>query len=431
MVDPVPPGHLLVLRPRRPDPTPPARAFPPSRARRSRGRPSISPLVGAVSLIAAALLLVAQSAAATQASYQIATLKQEQARLNAEHDQLLAQLAGDRAANRVATAAQQLGLSHPSRWQYIRATGSPIALRPRPANPGRSGVWDGVLAPLLQLSAADIQVKLATTRQFVYLARRVPSSVAQQLDAMRLPGIGKVAETQRSYVDGGVAGTSLAANLLGFANDEGQGNYGVEGYYNKTLAGQAGFEATVRDLANPPIVLSDRPRRDPVNGMTLQLSLDSTIQVVAERALADGGQKYQAGSGSLIITEPATGRLVAWADVPSYNANPFATTPTAQFIHPIVSSLYEPPSVMKVVTLSGALDDHAITPDTPFNETGVAVVGGVAIRNCDNKAHGNVTMTQILQNSLHVGAIKAQQLEGAGPFYQYLHKVGIGAATGF
>src|SRR5207245_9441112 len=104
------------------------------------------------------------------------------------------------------------------------------------------------LGPLLQLSAADILTKLATARQFVYLARRVPSSVAHQLDALRLPGIGKVAETQRSYVDGGVAGTSLAANLLGFANDEGQGNYGVEGFYNTTLAGQPGFEATVRDL---------------------------------------------------------------------------------------------------------------------------------------------------------------------------------------
>src|SRR5205814_1853622 len=179
------------------------------------------------------------------------------------------------------------------------------------------------LAPLLQLSAADIQVKLATSRQFVYLARRVPSSVA------------------------------------------------------------------------------------------LQLSLDSTIQVVAERALADGVQKYQAESGSLIIMEPATGRIVAWADVPSYNANQFATTPTAQFIDPIVSSLYEPGSVMKVVTLSGALDDRAITPETRFNETGVAVVGGVAIRNWDNRAHGNVTMTQVLQNSLNVGAIKAQQMEGA------------------
>ena len=286
------------------------------------------------------------------------------------------------------------------------------------------------LAPVLGLSAADIQVKLAANRKFVYLARRVTALVARQLDGLKLPGIGKIAETQRAYVDGGVAGTSLAANLLGFANDEGTGNYGVEGYYNKLLHGQDGFEATVRDLANRPIVLSDRQRRDPINGAALQLSLDGTIQVVAERALADGVQKYQAESGSLIIMEPATGRIVAWADVPSYDANEFATTSTAQFIDPIVSNLYEPGSVMKVMTLAGALDVHAITPDTRFNETGVAVVGGVAIRNWDNKAHGNVTMTQVLQNSLNVGAIKVQQMEGADRFYQYLQRFGIGSRTG-
>src|SRR5207237_7757805 len=193
------------------------------------------------------------------------------------------------------------------------------------------------LAPVLQLTPDKLQAKLATTRQFVYLARRVPASVAQQLDSLRLPGIGKIAETQRSYVDGGVAGTTLAANLRGCANDEGKGNYGIEGYYDNVLAGRPGFEATVRDLANQPIVLSDRQRRDPANGSTLQLSLDGTVQVVAERALADGVQKYQAQSGSLIIMEPATGRIVAWADVPSYNANNFATTPTARFIDPIVS----------------------------------------------------------------------------------------------
>ena len=146
MVEPLPPGHLLVLRPRRPDPTPPARAFPPSRARRSRGRPSISPLVGALSLVAAALLLVAQSAAATQASYQITTLKQERARLSAEHDQLQSQIAADRAANRVATAAQQLGMSHPGRWQYAIGADSPIALGPMPAKQGRPGAWERVLA---------------------------------------------------------------------------------------------------------------------------------------------------------------------------------------------------------------------------------------------------------------------------------------------
>ena len=161
MIEPLPPGHLLVLRPRRPDPTPPARAFPPSRARRSRGRPSISPLVGALSLVAAALLLVAQSAAATQASYQIAALKQEQARLTAEHDQLQAQLAGDRAANRVATAAQQLGLSHPGRWQYVHATDSPIALGPGPADSGPRRIWDGVLAVLSVVTGRPLDASAA------------------------------------------------------------------------------------------------------------------------------------------------------------------------------------------------------------------------------------------------------------------------------
>ncbi|HEY9286996.1 MAG TPA: penicillin-binding protein 2 [Candidatus Dormibacteraeota bacterium] len=286
------------------------------------------------------------------------------------------------------------------------------------------------LAPILQLTPDDIMTKLATTRKFVYLARRMPAAVGQQLDNLRLPGIGKVAETQRAYVDGGVPGTSLAANLLGFANDNGVGNYGIEGYYDKVLHGQDGFEATVRDLANQPIVLSDRQRRNPVDGMTLQLSLDSTIQVVAERALADGVQKYQADSGSLIIMEPTTGRIVAWADVPTYNANQFATTDTALFRDPVVSDLYEPGSVMKVVTLSGALDDHAITPDYRFNETGTAVVGGYAIHNWDGRTHGMVTMTQVLENSLNVGAIKAEQLEGPANFYQYLQRFGIGTSTG-
>ena len=286
------------------------------------------------------------------------------------------------------------------------------------------------LAPILQLTPDDIMAKLATTRKFVYLARRMPAAVGQQLDNLRLPGIGKIAESQRAYVDGGVSGASLAANLLGFANDNGVGNYGIEGYYDKLLRGQDGFEATVRDLANEPIVLSDRQRRNPVDGMTLQLSLDSTIQVMAERALADGVQKYQAESGSLIIMEPTTGRIVAWADVPSYNANQFATTDTALFRDPIVSDLYEPGSVMKVVTLSGALDDHAITPDYRFDETGTAVVGGYAIHNWDGRAHGMVTMTQVLENSLNVGAIKAEQLEGPSNFYQYLQRFGIGTSTG-
>jgi len=162
MVEPFPPGHLLVLRPRRPDPTPPARAFPPSRARRSRGRFPISPLAGAVALLSAALLLVGASAAATQASYQIASLKIEQARLTTEYDQLQAQLAADQAANRVANAAQQLGMAHPNRWQYLSSAGSPIALGSQPADQSHRGIWANVLAVLDSVIGRPLSASAST-----------------------------------------------------------------------------------------------------------------------------------------------------------------------------------------------------------------------------------------------------------------------------
>jgi stage V sporulation protein D (sporulation-specific penicillin-binding protein) len=286
------------------------------------------------------------------------------------------------------------------------------------------------LAPVLQMDRADVLQRLSSLKKFVYLKRRVSAGVAQQLDGLQLAGVGKIEETQRTYVDGGLPGTSLAANLLGFVTVDGQGNYGIEGYYNRLLAGQDGFESTVRDLTNRPIVLSDRQRRDPINGVTLQLGIDSAIQVVAERALADGVRKYQAESGSVIVMNSKTGEVVAWADVPTYDANQFGVTDGTLFRDPIVSDLYEPGSVMKVVTLSGALDDHAITPDYRFYESGVAQVGGYAIRNWDDRAHGWVTMTYVLEQSLNVGAIKAQQLEGAQKFYTYLQRFGIGTRTG-
>jgi hypothetical protein len=147
MVEPLPPGRLLVLRPRRPDPTPPARTSPPSRARRSRVRFTSQPIAAGLVVLGAALVLVAQSAAATQQSYQISALKQEQVRLLAERDDLQARLAQARAANRVNAAALALGLNRPSRWQYVHGTQSPIALLPRPTL-ARGGVWTGVLAIL-------------------------------------------------------------------------------------------------------------------------------------------------------------------------------------------------------------------------------------------------------------------------------------------
>jgi len=271
---------------------------------------------------------------------------------------------------------------------------------------------------------------LASGKQFAYVAKRVSKTVADRLSALQLPSVGLEPEQQRSYLPGAVAGTSLAANLLGFVNYQGQGQYGVEGYYDKALGGADGYETTYRDLAGNQIVLGSRTQKPAINGANLTLTIDSDIQFAAEQAIASGVQAAHGESGSVLIMDPHTGGIIAWADYPSYDANRFATTDVGKFQDPMVSYLYEPGSVMKVVTLSGALQSHAITPSTTINDPGYINVGGYTIHDWDLANHGTVTMTRVLDDSLNVGAIRAMQMEGPQAFYSNLRAFGFGQPSG-
>jgi cell division protein FtsI/penicillin-binding protein 2 len=270
---------------------------------------------------------------------------------------------------------------------------------------------------------------LASGAKFAYIARRFSKDKADVLKAMLLPGVGLEEEQQRAYLPS-IANSSLAANLLGFVNYDGQGQYGIEGYYQKQLAGTPGYISSYRDLANREIVLGTHTHKDPVNGSDIVLSVDSDIQYAAEQALADGVKRDRAESGSVLIMDPNTGGIVAWADYPSYNANNFAQTPASAFLDPISSSVYEPGSVMKVVTLSGAINAGAITPDMVINDPGFLYVGGYRISDWDHRNHGNITYTYVLEHSLNVGAMKAMQAEGHGSFYNYLQAFGLTRPSG-
>src|SRR5207244_4474364 len=113
-----------------------------------------------------------------------------------------------------------------------------------------------------------------------------------------------------------------------------------------------------------------RGQRSAVDGASLTLTIDADVQFAAEEALARGVRAAHAESGSVLIMDPHTGDILAWADYPSYDANHFVTTPVARFQDPMVSYLYEPGSVMKVVTLSGALENRAITPSSTIYDPG-------------------------------------------------------------
>ena len=289
------------------------------------------------------------------------------------------------------------------------------------------------LAAVLQLDPGAVLTQLQSSRMFVYLKRRVSSAVASRIDHLQLPGIGKIPETERTYVDGALPGTSLASDLLGFVNADGRGNYGVEGYYDHLLRGQDGFETTVRDLTGRPIVLSDRQRRDPVDGATLQLSLDSAIQVIAERALADGVARFQAESGSILIMEPRTGNILAAANNPTYNLTADEIyNPQRQDLYraKIITDQYEPGSTLKTIAMSAALDSGLVTPGTTMNDTGVAVVAGSVIHNWNGAANGTSSMTDVLIHSSNVGMTWVSGVLGADRLYEYLGRYGFGQPTG-
>jgi stage V sporulation protein D (sporulation-specific penicillin-binding protein) len=286
------------------------------------------------------------------------------------------------------------------------------------------------LSSVLGVDKAGLMQTLASGSKFAYVLRRFPKAQADQLRALKLPGVGLEAESQRSYLPGIAAGSSLAANLLGFVKYDGTGQYGLEEYYQKALAGTPGYISSYRDLANNEIVLGTHTHQDPVNGSDLVLSLDANVQYAAEQALADGVKKVNAESGSVLIMDPATGGIVAWADYPSYDANNFTHTDTALFKDNINSYLYEPGSVMKVVTLSGAINQGAITPSTVINDPGYLSVGGYRISDWDHRNHGNIDYTYVLEHSLNVGAMKAMLAEGHAACYGYLKGFGLTQASG-
>jgi cell division protein FtsI/penicillin-binding protein 2 len=285
------------------------------------------------------------------------------------------------------------------------------------------------VGPILGLGPGKVEELISRPGRFVYLAKGVGDQVRQRLQALGITGLGILVGEQRVYNASAVDGTSFAANLLGFVDHDGNGQYGLEQYYNALLRGVDGSESTLRDVAGNPIVLSQQDRRDPQDGRDLHLGLDSQVQYWAEQALAHGVVDSKSESGTLLVMDTHTGAIRAWADYPSFDANHYATAPYDVLKDQAISSLYEPGSVMKVVTFAGGLNNHAITPQTTINE-GPVSIGGYTIGDWDGRAHGTVTMQWVLDDSLNDGAIRVMQMEGQHSFYENLANFGIGAPTG-
>jgi len=293
-----------------------------------------------------------------------------------------------------------------------------------------------LLAPVLgQPAAALDNLFTAGTGHIsglVLVARRVPQAVGQQVQNLALPGIILDAEMRRYYPE-----SSIASQILGFVNENNQGTYGLEQYYDRVLSGKAGLRSALKDTAGNSIHLDTGQGLTAAgslvpshNGGDLHLTIDSTVQGLVEDDLQKAVHQHKADGGTIIVMDPRTGYVLGMASTPSFDPNHYWQGNPQSYTNPAIYDLYEPGSTFKIVTMAAGLDTHVITPQSAFMDTGTFKIADRTIHNWNGGGFGWETMTQVLQHSANVGAAWVAGNLGTQRFYTYVKRFHLGQPTG-
>ncbi|HEX6513569.1 MAG TPA: penicillin-binding protein 2 [Chloroflexota bacterium] len=283
------------------------------------------------------------------------------------------------------------------------------------------------LSALIDVSADTIEQRITDPNlQFVRLKTWVTPAVSQQIKAAHLAGIFLEPTTRRTYPQNG-----LAAHVLGFTNQDGEGQYGLEEFYNQALAGTPGHLQAEMDTAGRAINFSTPRQSSPArDGADLVTGVDAALQYIAERELSAAAKQHKASGGTVIIMEPHSGEIMALANVPSFDPNVYASFDAASFPDPAISKIYEPGSTFKIITMSIALAEHVVDPGTAIYDPGGLSLGGIHITNWDGKGHSPESATQVLQYSSNVGAATIGWKVGADKYYPHIQDYGLSQRTG-
>lgn len=277
---------------------------------------------------------------------------------------------------------------------------------------------DKVVAALNKIAGGNVRKDFAKyldveKSRYQVLATKVSRTQAELLKKEKLAGIGFDAVSQRVYPEG-----QLASQVLGFVNNEGKGIYGFEQANDTDLKGRDGLLKTVTDVRSVPLTVTDKNIRTPaVNGKNMVLTIDRNIQARTEQALVEGVERSGADHASAIVMDPRNGRVLAMANVPTYDLSKInEVTDVAAFNNDTISRPYEAGSVVKAFTTGTGVDKGVITPGSTFNNTDSIKIDDATIGNASKGHTGTITMQTALNWSLNTGMVTIAERLGDGNY---------------
>lgn len=283
------------------------------------------------------------------------------------------------------------------------------------------------IAPLINTKESDLLSLIDNEKSYIPpLAKHLKEDDALKIADLKLKGLQVVAESLRLYPEG-----NLASQVLGFVDASGEGHYGIEGYFNNELKGIGGEIYGDKDTKGRLFDINSNVQ--PRNGLDFVLTVNHDIQYKVEQVLKESVERYKADSGSIVINDPKTGKILAMANFPTYDANEYNKVPAAEqnlFNNAAVSSPYEPGSVFKPLIMAEAINENKVQPDTENVFGSEITVNGYKIRTSTGEAYGRETMTEVLENSDNVAMVWISELLGRDSMYKYITNMGFNRKSG-
>jgi cell division protein FtsI (penicillin-binding protein 3) len=280
------------------------------------------------------------------------------------------------------------------------------------------------LSPILGIPVETIIAALTVDSRFSYVAKRITPKTWKTVAALGIPGVFSEPTTNRIYPNG-----SLAASVIGYVGAEGTGLGGLEYGLNDQLMGQDG-KLTVERVNGREIPTSQRQSIDPINGLSVRLTLDADLQAMLEKSLGEQVQATGAEGGVAVIMEPGTGNILAMATFPTFDPNNAFVTDDKSKRNTTVTDVFEPGSTSKLMTMASVIEEGGANPGTQFTVENRLSRGGTSFKDYQDHKTLRLTLAGILAKSSNIGTILASESIGQEKLYEYLKKFGIGQSTG-